>query len=60
MGQFKLLDEYIRREVVVLALGELKRKVAAGRDGLMAEMVSCEILVHFWWCLFLTGAGSLE
>ena len=49
MGQFKLLDEDIRREVVVLALGELRKRVAAGRDGLMAEMVSCDILVDFWW-----------
>ena len=52
VGQFKLLDEDIRREEVVLALGELKRRVAAGRDGLTAEMVSCDILVDFWWCLF--------
>ena len=49
MGQFKLLDEDISGEAVVLALGELQRKVAAGRDGLMAEMVSCDILVHFWF-----------
>ena len=41
-----------RREGVVLALGELKGRVAAGRDGLTAEMVSCDILVDFWWCLF--------
>ena len=47
VGQFKLLDEDISREVV-LALGELKSRVAAGRDGLTAEMVSCDILVDFW------------
>ena len=59
VGQFKLLDEDIRKEEVVLALGGLKRRVAAERDGLMAEMVSCDIMVDFWWCL-LTGAGSSE
>ncbi len=37
---------------MVLALGELKRRVAAGRDGLTAEMVSCDSLINFWWCLF--------
>ena len=37
---------------MVLALRELKRRVAAGRDELMAEMVSCDIFVDFWWCLF--------
>ena len=26
--------------------------MVAGRDGLTAEMVSCDILVDFWWCLF--------
>ena len=52
VGQFKLLDEDIWREEVVLALGGLKRRVAAGRDELMAEMVSCDILIDFWWCLF--------
>ena len=52
VGQFELLDEDIRREEVVLALGELKRRVAAGRDGLTAEMVSCDSLINFWWCLF--------
>ena len=46
-GQFKLLDEEIRREEVVLALGGLKSRVAAGSDGLMAEMVSCDILIDF-------------
>ena len=56
VGQFKLLDEgsvcsYKERRSV-LALGELKRRMAAGRDGLVAEMVSCDILVDFWWCLF--------
>ena len=51
MGQFKLLDEDIRREEVVLALGELKRRVAAGRDELVAVMISCDILVDIWWCL---------
>ena len=52
-SQFRLLDEDLVREVV-LALGGLKRKVAAGRDDLTAEMVSCDILVDFvdWWCLF--------
>ena len=52
VGQFKLLDEDIRREEVVLALGELKRRVAAGRDELVAEMISCDIFVDVWWCLF--------
>ena len=52
VGKFKLLDEDIRREEVVLALGDLNRRVAAGRDGLTAEMVSCDILVDFWWYLF--------
>ena len=51
-SRFRLLDEDIVREEVVQALGGLKRKVAAGRDGLTAEMVSCDILVDFWWCLF--------
>ena len=50
-GQFKLLDEDMRKEVV-LALGGLKRRVAAGRDGLTAEMVSCDISLDIWWCLF--------
>ena len=37
---------------MVLALGELKRRVATGRNGLTAEMVSYDILVDFCWCLF--------
>ena len=51
VGQFKLLDEDMRKEVV-LALGGVKRRVAAGRDGLTAEMVSCDISLDIWWCLF--------
>ena len=51
MGQFKLLDGDIRRKEVVLALGGLKKSVASGRDGLRAEIVSCDILVDFCWCL---------
>ena len=39
------------KKEVVLALGGLKRSVA-GRDGLRAEMVSCDILLDIWWCLF--------
>ena len=37
---------------MVLALGRLKRKAAPGRDGLSAEMVCCDVLVDFWFCLF--------
>ena len=51
-GRFRLMDEDLQREEVVSALGGLKRKVAAGRDGLTAEMVCCGSLVEFWWCLY--------
>ena len=59
VGQFKLLDEDIRRKEVVLALGGLKRNVASGRDGLRAEIVSCDILVDLFGVL-LTAAGRSE
>ena len=38
------LHQGYKEEEVVLALRELKRRVAAGRDELMAEMVSCDFL----------------
>ena len=46
-SQFRLLDEDIVKEEVVQALGGLKGKVAAGANGLTAEMVRCDILVDF-------------
>ena len=33
-SQFRLMDEGLGREEVVQALGDLKKKVAVGRDGL--------------------------
>ena len=53
LGVERLHQGYKEEEVVLqLALRELKRRVAAGRDELMAEVVSCDIFVDFWWCLF--------
>ena len=43
----------------MLALDGLKSRVAAGRDGLTAEMDSCDILVDFGG-VFLTGVRSSE
>ena len=43
----------------MLALDGLKSRVAAGRDGLKAEMVSCDILVDFGGVI-LTDAGGSE
>ena len=48
----ELMSEYLTRDEVEQALGSLKKKSAQGRDGLTAEMVSCNVLVDFWYSLF--------
>ena len=48
----KMLEADIMREVVQ-ALKGLKQRSAPGRDGVTVEMMCCEVLVDFWWTLFV-------
>ena len=47
-----LLNEDLTMQKVMWTLGKLNRKVAPGRDGLTAEMISKEVLLPVWYELF--------